>query len=154
MRNSIFSVVIVLVLGTAHLAHAAESADGCSLLTPAQIQQVLGQPFGAPKKDQAPPAYGKQPWGSNCRYSSQKGGLTVTFIVYVEASASEAKETFDKLSMWYQAKSKPSGIGDSAYIDSKDAIHVLKGNVRYFIQLDPKNEKQLKDLAVSVASHI
>ena len=148
------AVFLVLVAGSARTAHAAPQTSGCSLLTPEQIQKVLGQPFGAPEETKAPPAYGQQPWGSNCRYSSKTGTKTaLTFIVYVDASPAEAKQTFDRLSMWYAPKSKPS-IGDFAYIDSHGAIHVLKGKVRYFISIDPGNEKQLKDLATDVASRI
>jgi hypothetical protein len=150
----IAGVLFLFAGASARMACAAPSAGGCSLLTPAQIQKVLGQPFGAPSVTQALPAYGKQPWGSNCRYSSQKGpDVVVDFIVYVEASPSEAKQTFEKLSMWYPAKSKPA-IGDSAYIDTGGAIHVLKGKVRYYISIDPANEKQLKDLATSVAGRL
>jgi hypothetical protein len=135
-------------------AYAAPQATGCSMLTPAQIQKVLGQPFGAPSESKWPPAYGQQPWGSNCQYASQKGAHTkVTFIVYVDASAAEAKQTFDKLSFWFAPKSKPA-IGDSAYIDAQGAIHVLKGKVRYYIAIDPSNEKQIKDLAASIAARI
>lgn len=153
---------VTIVLGTffvfamcnSRAAYAAPAADACSLLSPSQIQKVLGQPFGAPGESKWPPAYGKQPWGTQCQYDSQKGPNTkVTFIVYVEASPAEAKQTFDKLSMWFPAKSKPA-IGDSAYMDNSHAIHVLKGKVRYYISIDPANEKQVKDLATSVAGRI
>ena len=124
------------------------------MLTPAQIEKVLGQPFGAPGESKWPPAYGKQPWGTQCQYDSQKGPNTkVTFIVYIEQTAAEAKQTFEKLSMWFPAKSKPA-IGDSAYMDSSHAIHVLKGKVRYYVSIDPANEKQAKDLATSIAGRI
>jgi hypothetical protein len=146
--------LLLLAGGSAQIACAAPAPDPCSLLTPAQIQQVVGQPFGAPSVAQAPPAYGKQPWGSHCHYSSQKGpDVSVDFIVYVEASSSDAKQTFDKLAMWFRPKSKPA-IGDSAYIDGQGAIHVRKGKVRYYISLEPQNEKQMKDLAASVAGRI
>jgi hypothetical protein len=150
----IATAFLIFGASSARSAYAAPQGPGCSMLTSAQIQKVIGQPFGAPTATPAPPAYAKQSWGSTCSYSSQKGGhVTVGFIVYVNASPSEAKQTFDKLSMWYPAKSKPT-IGDSAYIDKDGAIHVLKGKVRYYISLDPKNEKQLKDLAASVAARI
>jgi hypothetical protein len=139
---------------SARIAHAAPQGPGCSLLTPAQIQKVLGRPFSAPSVTPALPAFAKQAWGSNCRYSSQGGGhVIVGLIVYMDGSPAEAKQTFDKLSLWYPAKSKPA-LGDSAYIDSDGAIHVLKGKVRYYISLNPQNEKQLKDLAASVAARI
>ncbi|MGH9683721.1 MAG: hypothetical protein ACRD4S_08945 [Candidatus Acidiferrales bacterium] len=138
----------------ARYTYAAPSAGGCALLTPAQIQKILGQPFSAPAESKAPPAYGQQPWGSHCEYASQKGPNTkVVFIVYEDASAPVAKQTFDKLSMWFAPKSKPS-IGDSAYIDASHAIHVLKGKVRYYVSINPANEKQLNDLATLVAGRI
>jgi hypothetical protein len=155
MRRLILIVALVMAVGSVRPANAASRADQCSMLTPDQIQSVIGRPFGTPETTQAAPAFGKQPWGSNCRYSSQSGGhVIVSFIVYVEASASEAKQTFDKLMTWYQVKSRPTGIGDSAYIDSQGAIHVLKGKTRYFIRLEPGDEKQLKALGVSVAQRI
>ena len=153
---------VAVVLGTflvfamcgSRAAYAAPPTDGCSLLTPSQIQKVLGLPFGAPGESKWPPAYGKQPWGTQCQYNSQKGPNTkVTLIVYFEQTAAEAKQTFDKLSMWFPAKSKPA-IGDAAYMDNSHAIHVLKGKVRYYISIDPANEKQVKDLATSVAGRI
>lgn len=151
----ITAAFLILDTSNARYTYAApQQGPGCSLLTPAQIQKVLGQPFGAPTIGAWPPAFGAQPWGSQCSYSSQKGPhMTVDFIVYVDASPSEAKDTFDKLTMWLTPKSKPA-IGDSAYIDTHGAIHVLKDKVRYYISLEPKNEKQMKDLAASVAARI
>lgn len=147
-------MLFVLAICSARSAFAAPPTDNCALLTPAQIQKVLGQPFGSPGESKWPPAYGKQPWGTQCQYASQKGPeTTVTFIVYFEQTAVVAKQTFDKLSMWFPAKSKPA-IGDSAYMDNSHAIHVLKGKVRYYISIDPANEKQVKDLAASIAARI
>jgi hypothetical protein len=154
-------VFFVLAMCSGKATFAAPLADLCTLLTPAQIQKVLGQPFGAPSESKALPAYGQQPWGVHCDYTSQKGpDATVTFIAYADSSAAVAKQTFDKLSMWFPPRSKPSGIGDSAYIDNRNAIHVLKSQVRYYISIDspggftPAKEKQLKDLALSVAAKI
>lgn len=148
------TALFLFAAGSARMAYAAPSANGCSLLTPAQIQKILGQPFGAPGESKMPPAYGKQPWGTQCQYDSQKGPNTkVTFIVYIEQTTAAAKQTFDKLSMWFPAKSNPA-IGDAAYMDNSHAIHVLKGKVRYYISIDPANEKQVKDLAASVAARI
>jgi hypothetical protein len=145
--------LLLLAMSGVPAAYAAPPS-GCSMLAPAQIQKTVGQPFGAPKETKAPPAYGKQPWGAHCEYNSRNApDVTVTFIVYVDASASQAKQTFDMLSMWFPAKSKEA-IGDAAYIDKEGAIHVLKGKVRYFISIDPANEKKLKDLATAVAAGI
>lgn len=149
-------LVATLVLATCGVeALASPPANECSELSPAQIQKVLGHPFGEADKTQAPPAFGKQPWGAHCTYASQKGtNVRVDFIIYTDASAAEAKQTFERLMMWFPAKSKPSGIGDSAYIDSRGAIHVLKGKTRYFLSVDPRDESHLKELASSVAANL
>jgi len=93
--------------------------------------------------------------GAKCDYEQKGGGQHVTFIFYVDRSPAEAKQNFDKLSMWFPPKSKPAGIGDSAYIDSNHAIHVLKGKVRYFISVASNpSDSQVIDLAKFVAAQI
>lgn len=146
--------LFVTCIGSGALAHA-EPAAGCAMLTPSQIEKVFGQPFGPPSESKAPPAYAKQSWGWNCRYRAQKRGRVreVTFIVYEDGSQAEAKQTFDKLSAWYSPKSKPA-IGDSAYIDSHSAIHIVKGKVRFYVSLDPADEKGATNLAAAIAAHI
>jgi len=140
------------------------AATGCSLLTPAMIERVLGQPFeDDPVETKALPAY-RGAWGSNCQYSSKKpasqGGVRLDFLVYVEASAAEAKQTFDKAAAFFadRSKSKPSGIGDSTYWQNTNQdepmIHVLKGKVHYSLGMQPANEKQLQDLATVVAARM
>ena len=121
---------------------------------------IRDRPFGAPEKSTAPAAYRGQPSGTNCNFSDQKSGSQgVRFIVYVDRSPAEAKQTFEKLSVFFPAESKPSGIGDSAYIDDDHAVHVLKGNVRFFINVcsdasDTTREKQARDLAIAVAAQV
>ena len=135
-------------------------SDMCSLLPQQVLQKTLGQSFGVPEKTTAPPAYPGQLLGTNCHYTDQKSGSHgVVFIVYVDRTPAEAKETFEKLSAWFPATSKPSGIGDTAYIDKNHAIHVLKGSVRFFINVSSDNsatavEKEAQDLAISVAAQI
>jgi len=147
-------IFFVLAMCGARAAYAAPPTDPCWLLTSAQIQKVLGQPFSKPAESKWPPAYGMRPWGTQCQYNSQKKpAVKVTFIVYFEQTAAEAKQTFDKLSLWFPATSKPA-IGDAAYMDRSHAIHVLKGKVRYYVSVDPANEKQAKDLASSIAARI
>lgn len=151
---AIFAAIFMFAPGVARTANAAPPADACSMLPASQIGQVLGHSFGAPDVGKWPPAFGKQPWGTRCEYNSKNSPeMEVTFIVYVDASPAEAKQTFDKLSMWFPPKSKPA-IGDSAYLDGSHAIHVLKGKVRYYISISPGNETQAKDLAAAVASRI
>jgi hypothetical protein len=130
-------------------------SDPCSLITPQQLQKTFGQPFGAPTRGTFPPPYKGMSEGAKCDYEQKDGHQGVTFIFYVDRSPAEAKQNFDKLSMWFPPKSKPTGIGDSAYIDSGHAIHVLKGKVRYFISIASNpSDKQTIDLAKSVAAQI
>lgn len=148
------SLLFAFVFGGSRPAHAATPADACSLLSPAQIQKVTGHPFGPANVTQAPPAFGQQPWGSHCTYSSQAAGhMVVDFIVYSDASPAEAKQTFERLSMWFPPKSRPA-IGDSAYLDSQGAIHVLKGRTRFYVSMRPANQQQVTDLAASIAPHM
>jgi len=159
----LIALPLAFFLLTIHATTAAAKdlpSDVCSLLPPQQLQKTLGQPYGAADKATAPPAYSGQAPGTTCHYTDQKSGRhAVVFIVYADRSPSEAKETFDKLSAWYPAISKPSGIGGSAYIDKNHAIHVLKGSVRYFINVasgdsDAAVEREAQDLAASVAAQI
>jgi len=131
-RRLVLTVVGFVCLFSVSSAQAKDPpSDLCSLLTPAQLEKSLGQPFSESGKSAAPAPYAGQPKGTNCQYSSQKGAsMAVGFIVYVDASAAQAQQNFDKSSMWYAPKSRPTA-GDSAYIDAKGAIHVLKGRVQH-----------------------
>ncbi len=150
------ALALFLLVFYPNLAAAKDlPSDVCSLLTTQQLQKTLGQTFGAAQKTTAPPAYMGQSAGTNCRYSDSSGRHEVVLIVYVDHSPEEAKQTFDKLSAWYPAASKPSGIGDSAYIDKSHAIHVLKGSVRYFINAGSSaSDAQVQALANTVASQL
>ena len=155
----ILAVPFLTLVAQAPAARAQQApSDLCAWLTPAQLQKTLGQQFGAPSRSAAPPAYGKKPWGTSCRYSGANGGsLEVLFIAYVESSPTVAKATFEKLSMFYSPNTKVDGIGDEAYIDRQGAIHVLKGKVRYFISIDtdsPARQKEVRDLATQVAAEL
>ena len=140
-------------------------AAGCSLLTPAMVQKVLGVPI----KDNSagvkmPPAYENTAWGSVCEYGGTLGPGTpvrVDFLVYVEASGAEAKRVFDSATVFYIDSSKPKpAIGDSAYWETplvkkkEPSIHVLKGKVHFKLEIVPANEKQMADLAAAVAAGI
>ena len=78
----------------------------------------------------------------------------------MESSPAAAKETFNKLSPYYGPNTAVTGNWDTAYLDARHAIHVQKGKVRYYLNLDPigtdtaKTEKQLKDLATWVAGQL
>lgn len=178
--NRAIRAIVALVLGCCGAAYAgrphnpqnknasssktntAAAPVGCATLTSAALEKVLGQPFqDDPSETKSPPAYDGA-WGWSCQYSSKKpasqGGVRVDLMIYEEASAAEAKQTFDKAAVFFIDSSKPKpSIGDSAYWQSTDkglAIHVLKGKAHFSFQIDPPNEKQLKDLAVALAARL
>ena len=145
--------------------NSAAPKTGCALLPVSLLEKTLGEKFDEPSEAKAPPAYDGA-WGSSCQYSSQppftKGHqIKVDFLVYVEASSAEAKQTFDKAAVFFKDNSKPplTGIGDSAYWNTTHnqnapVIHILKGKVHCQLELDPANEKQVKDLAAALAAHL
>lgn len=132
-------MVAALMCGLSGAAALAKDppSDLCSLLTPAQLERTLNQPFGPADKSTAPAPFRGMASGTHCEYPAQKGAaVKVVLIAYVDPSEAQAKQTFDKLATWYSPESKPT-VGDSAYMDSKGAIHVLKGKVRYYIAIEP-----------------
>jgi hypothetical protein len=137
----------------------AAPASGCAMLTPALLAKVLGQPFeDKHEESKFPPAY-DGPWGWTCEYASQKsksqGGVHVEFRVYTEASAAIAKQTFDKVAVFFANRSKPRpSVGDEAYwgTGNEPVIHVLKGKVHYSIAVYPSNAKQAQDVATALAA--
>ena len=136
-------------------------SDACGMLPAAQLTKVLEQPFGSPTKTVAPAAFRGSPTGTDCTYQSGKGlPRKLLFRIYVESSTAAAKETFTKLSAYYGPNTPVAGNWDTAYLDSRHAIHVQKGKARYYLNLNPlgtdtpKAEKQLKDLATWVAGQL
>lgn len=136
-------------------------SDACVMLPAAQLAKVLEQPFGSPTKTIAPAAFPGSPMGTDCTYDTGKGlPRKLLFRIYVESSPTAAKETFNKLSAYYGPNTVVTGNWDTAYLDASHAIHVQKGKVRYYLNLDPvgtdaaKAEKQLKDLATWVAEQL
>jgi hypothetical protein len=135
--------------------------DACAMLPATQLAKVLKQSFSPPTKSTAPAAFHDSPTGTDCTYKTGNGlHRTVLFRIYVESSPAAAKETFNKLSIFYGPNKAVAGKWDSAYLDSRHAIHVQKGNVRYYFNLNPigsdtaKADQQLKDLASSVAGQL
>lgn len=149
----VLGVLAGMVFATSQETFAASPSDDCALLTPAQVEKVVGQPFGAPKKIALIPPFGNK-WGSHCIYKSLKDeNVVVDFLVYVTASPAQAKQWFDMGAAAGKQKSKPA-IGDSAYVDSNEEVYVVKSNVLYSITMARGNLKQKQDLAASVASRI
>jgi len=142
-----------------HSANAAEPpADLCALLPAAEVSKTLGQTYDSPQKSVAPRPYANTATGTDCNYLAK--GSKLWFRVYVDPSPSAAKDLFARLSVFYGPPTPVTGLGDEAYFDGKHALHVRKGQVRFYINLDPLGtftpavEKQLKDLGGRVAGRL
>ena len=63
-----------------------------------------------------------------------------------------------RLKMFFGKDSTPANVGDEAYVDRNNAIHVRKGNVRYFLTIShgdtPNGRKQILALAALVAGEL
>ncbi|HEV2352512.1 MAG TPA: hypothetical protein VG028_21975 [Terriglobia bacterium] len=136
-------------------------SDPCMMLPAAQLAKDLEQPFGSATKTKAPSAFPGSPWGTDCTYHTAKGPSRKLLLrVYVENSPAVAKETFERLAAYFQPNTAVKGPWDAAYLDGRHAIHVQKGKVRYYLNLDPvgtdtaKAEKQLQGLAAWVAGKL
>jgi len=133
-------------------------SDACVMLPATQVSKVLEQPFGSPTKTTAPAAFDRVT-GTDCTYRSERGS-ELLFRIYVDPSVDVAKETFTRLSAFFGPNKPVAGDWDSAYFDSRHAIHVQKGKERYYLSSSPigtdaaQAEKQLKDLATWVAGQL
>jgi hypothetical protein len=77
----------------------------------------------------------------------------------VDPSPAAATEMFAKLGAFYSPQTAVTGLGDEAYFDPQHGLHVRKGKVRFYLNLEgvdftPKVEKQLKDLAGRIAGQL
>jgi hypothetical protein len=152
--------MMILGFGFAGLrARATDSPqDPCSLLTAAQVSSTLGDKYGAPEKSVAPRPFANTVQGTDCQYKTVSGKSQVLFRVYFDTSAAQATDLHTRLKMFFGKDSTPANVGDEAYVDKKDAIHVRKGNVRYFLSisrgdtLDGRN--QMLALATLVAGEL
>ena len=132
-------------------------ADLCTLLPAADVSKSLGKTYGAPEKSVAPRPYANTPEGTDCNYKAT--GSKLWFRAYVDSSPAQSTELFAKLGTFYSPQTKLDGLGDEAYFDPEHALHVRKGKVRFYLNLDPvgsaaTTENQLKDLAGKVIAKL
>jgi hypothetical protein len=141
-----------------HSAMASEPpADLCALLPAPEVSKTLGKTYDSPEKSVAPRPYANTATGTDCNYPAK--GSKLWFRAYVDPSPSAATELFAKLGKFYSPQTPVAGLGDEAYFDPQHALHVRKGKVRFYLNLDPVDsaptvEKQLKDLASRVAGRL
>jgi hypothetical protein len=132
-------------------------ADLCSLLPASEVSKTLGRTYDPPEKSVAPRPYTNTPEGTDCNYPAK--GSKLWFRAYADPSPAAATEMFAKLGEFYNPHTTVTGLGDEAYFDPQHGLHVRKGKVRFYLNLEdvdftPKVEKQLKDLAGLVAGRL
>jgi hypothetical protein len=158
-----FLLVVATIALSAYAAGSTEPreppGDLCSLLSAAEVSKTLGQTYDAPQTSVAPRPFPNTNTGTDCNYLS-KSGNKLWFRAYVDSSPSEAAELFTKLSKFYGTPKPVKGLGDEAYFDQEDALHVRKGKVRFYINLstmqtfNQTKEKQIRALANVVAGRL
>jgi hypothetical protein len=152
--------MMILAFGFARQrAWATDSPrDPCSLLTTAQVSSALGDKYGPPEKSVAPRPFPNTVQGTDCQYKTASGQDQVLFRVYFDVSAAQATDLHTRLKTFFGKDSTPATVGDEAYVDRNDAIHVRKGNVRYFLTIShggtPSGRKQILALAALVAGEL
>jgi hypothetical protein len=160
MRALLAMGTVILAFGLAgQRARATDSpTDPCSLLTAAQLSSTLGDKYAAQEKSVAPRPFRNTVLGTDCHYKTASGQDEVLFRVYFDVSAAQATELHTRLKTFYAEGSTPVTVGDEAYIDKNSAIHVRKGNVRYFLTIShgdtPRGRKQILALAALVAGEL
>ncbi len=155
---SLIAATVLVTACAVSTARAAEPpADLCSLLPAAEVSKTLGRAYDSPQKSVAPRPFANTAEGTDCNYLAK--GSKLWFRAYVDPSPSAAAELFARLSKFYGPPTPVAGLGDEAYFDRQHAVHVRKGKVRFYINLEPLNftpaiEKQIKDLASRVAGQL
>ncbi len=151
-RVSLLSALALLACSAALAAAAEPPSDLCSLLPASTLTKTLGSTYGAPKVSVAPRPYRNTNSGTDCTYES--GHKSLLFRVYVDPSPEASADLFARLKSFFgRGSTDVTGVGDEGYLDKQHAIHIRKGKVRYYISGDG-TEKQIKDLAVSVAGQL
>jgi hypothetical protein len=157
---SLAGATFLVIISAVYPAIAAEPpSDLCLLLPASEISKLMGKPYDPPEKSVAPRPFANTVTGTDCHYSSKNSGSKLWFRAYADPSPAAATELFAKLSKFYGPPTPISGMGDEAYLDAQHALHVRKGKVRFYINLEvdnftPANEKQIKELGSKVAARL
>ncbi len=157
MREFVKAMLLTGALFAANLfagsAHAAtEPPDPCSLLTPAQVSDIMRATYTAPVKSVAPKPYANSGPGTDCRYN---GRNPLWFRIYFDGSASDATTLFAKVKPFFGPNTPASGIGDEAYFDKEGALHARKGTVRFYLDIGTdKQQERLTKLGEIVAGQL
>jgi hypothetical protein len=157
-KLSLIAAMLLVTTCAVQQAGATElPSDLCLLLPAAEVSKTLGRAYDSPQKRVAPRPFPNTAAGTDCNYLAK--GSKLWFRAYVDPSPSAAEDLFAKLSKFYGPQTPITGLGDEAYFDRQHGLHVRKGKVRFYINLEPMDftpaiEKQLKDLASRVAGRL
>jgi hypothetical protein len=128
------ALALAAVLAGCGAKAPAPDASLCDYLTPAQLQEAIGQPFGEPEAAGAATGGVEVVGSALCTYTSSAGPKAV-LTIFKDSSPEAAKTAFDKFKGNFKVTSEPAGLGDAAYLDEKNFLHLLKGAYRVYLQL-------------------
>ena len=160
MRTVVIMGMTILGFGfaTQRALATVSPTEPCSLLTVPQVSSTLSDKYGAPVRSVAPRPFANTVEGTDCQYKAVSGEGQVLFRVYFDVSSAQATDLHARLKTFFGNDSTPAKVGDEAYIDRNNAIHVRKGNVRYFLTIShgetTSGRKQLLALATLVAGEL
>jgi len=138
--KSLIAATFAVTLFAPSAFAATEPPDPCSLLTPVQVSSVMHANYTAAVRSVAPRPFANTAAGTDCRYN---GRNPLWFRIYYDGSGSEATTLFAKLKTFCSPTTPASGIGDEAYFDKEGALHVRKGNVRFYINVGTDKAQQM-----------
>jgi hypothetical protein len=158
MRALVVGMVVALGFAEQQSLATDSPTDPCSLLTATQVSNAMGNGYRAPEKSVAPRPFMNTVQGTDCQYKADTGQDQVLFRVYFDVSAAQATDLHARLKIFFGNDSTPANLADEAYIDRSNAIHVRKGNVRYFLSIShgetPNGRQQVLALAGLVAEKL
>ena len=146
-------IFFTLTLAAPAARASTPPADLCSLISAADLSKIVGQTYGRPTQTVAPAPFPNTATGTDCTYTASSGGK-ILFRAYVDPSPAAASDLFAKLGAFFGMPTPVTGIGDKAYFDQHNALHALKGQVRFYIQTDAADPKKIEDLANHVMAQL
>lgn len=110
--------------------------DACSLLSLSALKAAVHDDFNPATSTTADAGGVPVVSGTQCQFDTGYGG-GVTFIVFQDATQADAQSQFAHFEQFFPAapNGRISGLGDEAYIDSQDALHARKDNIRFYIEI-------------------
>lgn len=110
--------------------------DACSLLSLTALKAAVHDDFNPATSTTADAGGVPVVSGTQCQFDTGYGD-GVTFIVFQDATQADAQSQFAHFEQFFPAapNGRISGLGDEAYVDSQDALHARKDNIRFYIEI-------------------